>query len=90
MSSALTTDAVGVGAALCSMTSFIPQIVKLAREKDAEGVSLGMWFVTVAGFGLWIAYGLLARAWPVWAANVVNLALAATILALALRRAAKR
>ena len=35
-------DLVGTGAALCSMTSFVPQIAKIVRERDASGVSLRM------------------------------------------------
>jgi MtN3 and saliva related transmembrane protein len=73
---------VGVGAALCSMTSFVPQIIKIVRERDAEGVSLRMYLVTVAGFCLWIGYGALIHSWPVAVSNLVNLALAGTILAL--------
>jgi MtN3 and saliva related transmembrane protein len=73
-------DMVGTGAALCSMTSFVPQIVKIARERDAESVSFRMYAVTVTGFSLWIAYGLMTRSWPVAAANMVCLILAATIL----------
>jgi MtN3 and saliva related transmembrane protein len=38
--------------------------------------------VTVTGFSLWTAYGLMIGSWPVAAANIVCLALAATILAL--------
>jgi len=78
-------DMVGVGAGLCSMTSFVPQIVKILREKRVQDVSLRMYVVTVAGFCLWIAYGVLLGSWPVWASNSVNLALAGTVLALKLR-----
>lgn len=81
-------DAVGTGAALCSMTSFVPQIVKIVRERDAASVSLRMYAVTVTGFGLWIAYGVMTKAWPVAASNLVCLALASTILALKWRLAA--
>ena len=75
-------DLVGTGAALCSMTSFVPQIIKIVRERDASAVSLRMYAVTVTGFCLWIAYGVMTRAWPVTAANSVCLLLSATILAL--------
>jgi len=75
-------DLIGTGAALCSMTSFVPQIVKIVRERDASAVSLRMYAVTVTGFALWITYGLMTRAWPVAAANTVCLVLAAAILAL--------
>jgi MtN3 and saliva related transmembrane protein len=73
---------VGSAAALCSMTSFAPQILKIWREKDASSVSLRMYVVTVTGFCLWIAYGVLTKSWPVTAANTVCLGMSATILAL--------
>lgn len=77
-----TADVIGTAAAMCSMTSFVPQILKIVRERDASSVSLRMYAVTVTGFALWIAYGVLTRAWPVTGANSVCLALSATILAL--------
>jgi MtN3 and saliva related transmembrane protein len=73
---------VGVGAALCSMTSFVPQIVKIWKERDASSVSLRMYLVTVTGFVLWTVYGVLIGSWPVAASNIVCLALSAAILAL--------
>ena len=72
----------GVAAGLCSMTSFLPQIFKILREKRAEGVSLHTYVVTVTGFVLWIAYGALTGSWPVWASNAVNLVLSGAILGL--------
>jgi len=75
-------NAVGVTAAICSMTSFMPQIAKILREHDASAVSLRMYLVTVAGFICWIAYGLAAGSWPVAVSNLINLALSATILVL--------
>ncbi len=83
-------DVVGVAAGLCSMASFVPQILKILRERDAESVSLRMYIVTVTGFVLWTAYGVLLGSWPVWLSNTVNLALAAAILALKLRYGAPR
>ena len=75
-------DLVGTGAALCSMASFVPQIAKIHRERDASSVSLRMYAVTVTGFTLWTAYGLMIGSWPVAASNIVCLALSATILTL--------
>ena len=76
------TDLVGTLAALCSMASFTPQIAKIWRERDAASVSLRMYVVTVTGFSLWIAYGVLIGSWPVAASNTVCLALSGAILAL--------
>ena len=78
-------DVVGTAAGLCSMASFLPQILKIVRERDASGVSLRMYVVTVTGLVLWIGYGVLNGSWPVWASNAVNLALASTILVLRAR-----
>jgi MtN3 and saliva related transmembrane protein len=75
-------DIVGTGAALCSMVSFAPQIVKIWRERDASSVSLRMYLVTVTGFVLWTAYGVLIGSWPVTASNIVCLAMSGAVLAL--------
>ncbi|WP_340645208.1 SemiSWEET transporter [Phenylobacterium sp.] len=76
------TDIVGTLAALCSMASFTPQIVKIWREKNAASVSLRMYVVTVTGFMLWITYGVLIESWPVAASNTVCLVLSGAILGL--------
>lgn len=75
-------SAIGAAAALCSMASFTPQIVKIWRERDASSVSLRMYVVTVTGFSLWTVYGVMIESLPVIAANMVCLGLSATILAL--------
>nr|MEA2797921.1 MtN3 and saliva related transrane protein [Phenylobacterium sp.] len=78
----LVADTIGTAAALCSMTSFAPQIVKIWRDRDASEVSLTMYLVTVVGFCLWITYGALIRSWPVTVSNIVCLGMSATVLAL--------
>lgn len=82
MNAQLFANVVGTLAALCSMTSFVPQIAKILREREAESVSLRMYAVTVTGFTLWIVYGVSIGSWPVVGANAVCLVLSATILAL--------
>jgi MtN3 and saliva related transmembrane protein len=78
----LTATLVGAGAALCSMSSFAPQIVKIWKERDASSVSLRMYLVTVSGFVLWTIYGVLIGSWPVATSNLVCLAMSAAVLAL--------
>ena len=75
-------NVLGTGAALCSMASFVPQILKIRRERDASSFSLRMYAVTVTGFTLWIFYGVMIASWPVIGSNAVCLALSATILVL--------
>ena len=78
----LIANVMGVGAALCSMSSFAPQIAKIWRDRDASSVSLRMYLVTVTGFSLWIAYGALIASWPVAISNSICLAMSGAVLAL--------
>lgn len=75
-------NTIGVIAGLCSMTSFVPQIVKIVRERRASGVSLRMYAVTIVGFVAWTTYGALIGSWPVMLANTVCLGLTITIFIL--------
>ncbi|PHY18973.1 SemiSWEET family sugar transporter [Caulobacter sp. BP25] len=76
------TAVVGTVAALLSITSFAPQILKIWKEKDASSVSLRTYVVTVIGFSCWIAYGVMIRAWPVIASNIACLLMSGAVLAM--------
>ena len=73
-------DVVGVAAALCSVSSFAPQIYKIWKERDASSVSLKTYALTVTCFILWVAYGLMTQAWPVTIANACALVMASGVL----------
>ena len=75
----------GAAAGLCTVGSFVPQVVKAWREGDTNAISLRMYLVLVAGFVLWLGYGLLIGSWPIIVVNVGNLVLSAAILWLKLR-----
>ena len=79
------TDLVGALAACLTTLSFLPQAWLTFKTRDVRGVSLGMYSVFAIGVALWLAYGLLLRAWPIVIANAVTLALALAILAMKLR-----
>lgn len=83
-------NTIGVVAGLCSITSFIPQIVKIVRERSAAAVSLNMYGVTIVGFVCWTTFGILTESWPVTLANAVCLGLVVTIFALRLRFGGER
>ena len=44
-----------------------------------------MYLVTVMGFGLWSAYGMMLQSWPLIVSNLISLSLAAAVLVLKLR-----
>lgn len=76
----LIANVVGSAAALCSITSFAPQMIKIWKERDASAVSLKTYSLTVTCFALWIAYGVMTKAWPITVANSCALLMAAGVL----------
>ena len=76
---------VGSVAAVCSVVSFVPQLLKLVREKTGEAVSVRMYALTIAAFSFWSLYGVLLGSWPLIASNLISLGLSSAILALKLR-----
>jgi MtN3 and saliva related transmembrane protein len=81
----LAADAVGYIAATLTTIAFVPQAWKTWKTRSASGVSLGMYAIFTTGVALWLAYGLMIRAWPVVIANIVTLVLALFILVMRLR-----
>ena len=77
-------DLAGYLAASLTTLSFVPQAWLTFRSRDVSGISLGMYSVFTAGIALWLVYGLLLRAWPIVAANVITLVLALAILTMKL------
>jgi MtN3 and saliva related transmembrane protein len=75
---------IGSCAALASMISFIPQAWKLIKTRDTGGLSGPMWTLTVCGFALWTAYGVLLMQWPLIVENIVCSVLAGFILVMKL------
>lgn len=80
--SGLTANVVGTAAALCSITSFAPQMIKIWKTRDASSVSLKTYSLTVTCFVLWTVYGVLTAAWPITVANACALVMATGVLAM--------
>lgn len=78
----LIANLVGTGAALCSIASFAPQVMKIWKDRDASSVSLKTYSLTVACFILWVGYGWLSLAWPILIANACALVMASAVLAM--------
>jgi len=75
-------NVVGTAAALCSIASFAPQMIKIWKDRDASSVSLKTYALTVTCFVLWTAYGVLTGAWPLIVSNAMALVMAAGVLAM--------
>ncbi len=76
----LIANVVGTAAALCSITSFAPQMIKIWKTKDASSVSLKTYSLTVTCFALWVGYGVLTGAWPIIVANACAFVMALAVL----------
>ena len=75
---------VGALAALCSTTSFAPQAWKIIKSRDTSGISSRMYMVTVVGFAIWLAYGIMKGEWPLIVTNGICLVLSGFILTMKL------
>lgn len=78
--SELAANVVGTLAALCSITSFAPQMIKIWKERDASSVPLKTYSLTVICFVLWTTYGVLTGAWPIIVANAFAMIMASGVL----------
>lgn len=66
MDTALT---VGYLASFCSVSSFIPQAWKVIQTGDTAAISARMYALTVTGFALWTAFGIMRNEWPIILTN---------------------
>ena len=73
---------VGTVAAVCTTSSFIPQIIKI-RKQGGEDLSYPMLFLYLVGIVLWLVYGFIMNAAAVIWANAITTLL--VILAIALK-----
>lgn len=76
------TQIIGAVAAVASTASFAPQAWKIIWTRDVEGLSGGMYMLTIAAFGLWLTYGILKQDWALMIPNGLCLGMSAFILAM--------
>ncbi|MDF0663652.1 MULTISPECIES: SemiSWEET transporter [unclassified Rhizobium] len=81
---------VGYLASVCSVCSFVPQVWKVVRTGDTEAISARMYCLTVTGFVLWTAFGVMRAEWPIILTNAACFLLSAFILLKKLRNLRER
>ncbi|MCR5855521.1 SemiSWEET family sugar transporter [Mesorhizobium sp. J428] len=81
----LPVELIGSAAAVITSLCWVPQMVKMFRERQTAGVSLIANGAFASGVFLWLVYGILIGSWPLIGANLVTLACALSIVALKLR-----
>ncbi len=78
-------ELVGGIAAVITSLCWLPQMLKIMRDRETAGISLVTNAFFAAGVFLWLIYGVMLGAWPVIMANVVTLAFILAIVGLKLR-----
>lgn len=78
-------EAIGTCAALITTLGWVPQLVKLARERKADDISLAATSAIAIGVALWAVYGVLIGSWPVIIANILTLLFVGAIVVMKLR-----
>lgn len=78
-------DFAGATGATLTTLCWLPQAMKVMREKETRALSLSGTATFTVGIALWLVYGLALGDWPLIASNAVTLALLAPILVLKLR-----
>ena len=78
-------DAIGVSAAILTTLCWLPQALKVIRDKETRAISLSATLALNAGIMLWLIYGLAIGDWPLIGANGVSFVLMSLIVAMKLR-----
>jgi MtN3 and saliva related transmembrane protein len=78
-------DVIGASGATLTTLCWLPQALKVIREKETRALSLPATAAFTLGVVLWLIYGLAIGNWPLIGSNAVTLALMLPIVAMKLR-----
>ncbi|MFZ2094752.1 MAG: SemiSWEET transporter [Pseudolabrys sp.] len=78
-------DLVGASGAMLTTLCWLPQALKVIREKETRALSLPATGAFTLGVMLWLIYGLAIDDWPLIGSNAVTLTLMTPILVMKLR-----
>jgi MtN3 and saliva related transmembrane protein len=73
---------IGSLAAACTTLCWLPQALKIIREKQTQAISLITQAVFTVGLALWLIYGLLLMNRPLIISNAITLIFSVVILIL--------
>ena len=78
-------DIVGAAGAVLTTLCWLPQALKVIREKETRALSLSATATFTLGLVLWLIYGLAIGDWPLIGSNAVTLTLMLPIVGVKLR-----
>lgn len=85
MTASTLVGAIGALAAILTTVCWLPQAIKIVRERETRAISLPGTMLYVVGVLLWLIYGLAILDTPLIGSSLATLAITAAILALKIR-----
>jgi len=71
---------IGSCAAILSTIVLVPQVIKVAKTKETDGISMGMYIVFLFSMLLWFTYGVLIKSNEIMIANILTIPMGIYIL----------
>ena len=78
-------EAIGASGAVLTTVCWVPQALKIIRDRDTRAISLPGTTLCVLGVLLWLVYGFAIVDRPLIGSSIVTFAMTATILVLKIR-----
>jgi MtN3 and saliva related transmembrane protein len=78
-------DAIGATGAVLTTVCWVPQAIKIIRERETRAISLPGTMLCVLGVLLWLVYGFAIVDGPLIGSSIVTFAMTAIILVLKIR-----
>jgi MtN3 and saliva related transmembrane protein len=78
-------DMIGASGALLTTVCWVPQAVKIIRDRETRAISLSGTMLCTLGVLLWLVYGLAIVDGPLIGSSIVTFPMTATILVLKIR-----
>lgn len=76
---------IGYTAAFFTTAAYVPQAMKVLRERHTQSLSLGMYAMMSTGIACWFIYGIMLGSPSLMLANGITFVLAFTILLMKMR-----
>jgi MtN3 and saliva related transmembrane protein len=73
---------IGIAASICTAVSLLPQLIKIAKDKQASDISYWMLAILVVGLILWIIYGAMDEDYIIIISNSISLLINVSVLIL--------
>ena len=78
-------EIIGYVAAILTIAAYIPQTIKVLREKNTKSLSLGMYLMISSGIAMWLIYGIIIESPSLILANAITLVMSLFILIMKIR-----